>query len=224
MDRQKRIVIWVSAVLVVLVTIMGIWSVATGGPRTNTGLMTDGTTLSTPIDDRDWSRGNINAPVTLVEYSDYQCPACGAYYPLVEEVVAAHPEDLRFVVRHFPLPQHRHALSAAYAAEAAGAQGKFWEMHSKIFEGQREWSLASVPEQIFEQYAEELELDMRQFRSDRASRATKDRVERDLASARDSGVNSTPSFYINGQKVLRNPGNLAEFNALIEEAKNAHAE
>lgn len=214
MDTQKRIVIWTAVVLVLLVTVIGIWkgsSIPTAGaPR-----VID--TLSEAVLPTDWTKGSGTPKVTLVEYSDFQCPACGYYHPIIEEVFAKNTNELAFTYRHFPLPQHKNAPAAAYATEAAGAQGKFWEMHQMIFDNQAEWSESYTAEAIFEGYATELKLDMANYKATRDSQATKDNVAHDIETGKASGVTSTPSFYINGKKIV-NPKSSAELNALIKDA------
>ena len=214
MDTQKRIVIWTAVVLVLLVTVIGIWkgsSIPTAGaPR-----VID--TLSEAVLPTDWTKGSGTPKVTLVEYSDFQCPACGYYHPIIEEVFAKNTNELAFTYRHFPLPQHKNAPAAAYATEAAGAQGKFWEMHQMIFDNQVEWSESYTAEAIFEGYATELKLDMANYKATRDSQATKDNVAHDIETGKASGVTSTPSFYINGKKIV-NPKSSAELKALIKDA------
>lgn len=214
MDTEKRIIIWVSVVLVLAVTVIGVWKGA------NIPTSAKPITLSKLIEavlPTDWTKGAETPKVSLVEYSDFQCPACGAYYPLVEKVFTGNKNSLAFTYRHFPLPQHKNALAAAYAAEAAGAQGKFWQMHEMIFSHQADWSDSDTAEAIFEGYATELKLDMKNFKEVRDSQVTKDNVAHDAKTGTDSGVNSTPSFYINGEKIA-NPRSAEEFDALIKKA------
>ena len=109
-------------------------------------------------------RGKADAPVTLVEFGDYQCPACGAYYPIIEEVLRRYPDKVKLEFHHYPLIQvHPHALKAAKAAEAAGEQGKFWEMHDKLYQNQPIWSRSSNAEAQFLAYAGEIGLDANKF-------------------------------------------------------------
>ncbi len=215
MDTQKRIIIWVSVILVVGITIFAIWNVATsptGIPAQNTqGLLTE------QITDTDWTKGAKNPKITLVEYSDFQCPACGAYYPTIEKVFEEYKDRLSFTYRHFPLPQHKNALFASYASEAAGNQGKFWEMHNIIFEHQSDWSEETSAEKIFEGYAKDIGLDISLFKTDTKSVVTKNNVSHDKETGLSAGVNSTPSFYLNGKK-MQNPRGYEEFKALIEYA------
>ncbi|MBI3634113.1 MAG: DsbA family protein [Candidatus Yonathbacteria bacterium] len=215
MDTQKRIIVWVSVILVVGITIFAIWNVATSPAETpsrnNQGLLME------QVNNTDWTKGSKNPKVTLVEYGDFQCPACGAYYPVVEKVLEEYKDRLSFTYRHFPLPQHKNALNASYAAEAAGKQGKFWEMYTMIFEHQSDWSEETNAGKTFEGYAKSLNLDMIQFATDVNSSTTKDSVAHDKETGLSAGVNSTPSFYLNGKR-MQNPRGYEELKALIEYA------
>lgn len=163
----------------------------------------------------DWVRGTAEAKAVLVEYGDYQCPACAAYHPIVERLVEEFGDRIAFAYRHFPLRSiHRHADLAAQAAEAAGKQGKFWEMHAKLYENQLEWANTSGAREIIIGYAESLGLNRDQFLQDLDSREAKDRVEQDLASAKRLGLNSTPSFFLNGKRI-DNPRTYDDFRNLI---------
>ena len=152
--------------------------------------------LTSPVSARDHAQGPENAPLTLVEYGDYQCPYCGAAYPVVKQVQKALGKKLRFVFRNFPLTQmHPYALVAAEAAEAAALQGKFWEMHDIIYENQS----MLEPEQLLV-WAKELGLDLAKFETAiRKGEVTK-RIKEDRTSGIASGVNGTPCFFINGTR------------------------
>ena len=151
--------------------------------------------LTIPVDDaRDHVQGIAAAPVTLVEYGDYECPYCGQAYPIVKDVQARMGEGLRFVFRNFPIStSHPHAERAAEAAEAAAAQGRFWEMHDLLYERQRH-----LTDDDLHAYAQELGLDVARFDEDLAGNLHADRVHEDFMSGVRSGVNGTPTFYING--------------------------
>jgi len=144
-------------------------------------------------------KGNAEAVVTLTEYSDFQCPACAQFYQVVKDILAEHGEDIRFEYKHFPLISiHPSAVPAAKAAEAAGQQGKFFEMHDKLFENQPVWSATSNPQSYFTRYAQELELDMGLFRQHMKASVIADKVTKEFNEARDLGLASTPSFLLNG--------------------------
>jgi protein-disulfide isomerase len=146
------------------------------------------------VSERDHTQGRSDAPVSLVEFGDYECPFCGRAYWVVKEVREAMGDQLRYVFRNFPLTQiHPRAELAAEAAEAAGAQGKFWEMHDLIYENQDALDLESLAS-----FAAGLGLDTERFLSDLNLRSHAGRVAEDRNSALRSGVNGTPTFFING--------------------------
>jgi Na+/H+ antiporter NhaA len=153
--------------------------------------------LATDVDlEEDHTRGSEDAPVTLVEYGDFECPYCGRAEPIVRELLADVGDEVLFVFRHLPLDDvHPHARLAAEASEAAHAQGKFWEMHDALFDHQD----AMTPRDIL-RYAEELELDVERFRRDLRTHEYAARVARDVESAELSAVSGTPTFFINGMR------------------------
>ena len=152
--------------------------------------------LSLPVGDRDHSQGALDAPVTFVEYGDYECPHCLQAHSIVKEIQERLGDRFRYVYRHFPLRMHHpHAEHAAEAAEAAGAQGKFWEMHDALFEHQ-----GSLSDERLVEYADELGLDVERFKRALAGHHFADRVHEDFRSGVQSGANGTPTFYINGER------------------------
>jgi protein-disulfide isomerase len=165
----------------------------------------------------DWRRGDENAKVVLVEYSDFQCPACGSYYPLVKALHNEYDDSLVVIYRHFPLRQiHANAEPAARAAEAAGKQGKFWEMHDMIFEHQRDWSDSRDAFGIFSSYAFSLGLDTARFTNDFNSLEGQEKIQRDYEGGFRAGVAGTPTFFLNGTKI-QNPRSYDEFKDIISE-------
>jgi protein-disulfide isomerase len=146
--------------------------------------------------ERDHIQGESSAPLTLIEYGDYECPHCAHAHPIVKEIQKTLGKDLCFVFRNFPLTEvHPHAELAAEAAEAAAAQGKFWPMHDAIFEHQPRLSLP-----LMQKLAVELALDPSLFAADLENRSFKDRIHEDFMSGVRHGVNGTPSFFINGER------------------------
>ena len=158
--------------------------------------MNDSATLAPPVSARDHIQGNDDAPVTLVEYADYQCPYCGAAHPVIKRLQKSLGRKLRFVFRNFPLTHsHPYALLAAQAAEAAAQQGKFWEMHDLIFENQE-----NLKPEVLPAWAHKLGLDVNQFAKAVSEGKVTTRIEQDYASGQESGVDGTPSFFINGTR------------------------
>lgn len=154
----------------------------------------DGNRLSLPVGARDHGRGPQTAQVTLVEYGDYQCGRCAQAYVLLQDYQQRQGEALRFVFRHFPQSQiHPQAQNAAEAAEAAGAQNKYWQMHALLFERQQ-----ALENGFLVEYAEALGLDTTRFLREMAQHTYADRVRDDFRSGMQSGVNGTPTFFING--------------------------
>ena len=164
-------------------------------------------------------KGQNKAGVTLLEYGDFECPACKAYYPVVEQIVAKYEEDIQFQFKHFPLVQiHRHAFEGSRAAEAAGRQGKFFEMYALLYENQSAWSSLDNPLQTFVGYATQLQLDTAKFQTDYASGEINDIINADYQEAIKLGAKSTPTFVLNGKKLDKNPESPEAFDKLIADA------
>ena len=152
--------------------------------------------LKPPVNSNDHIQGNANAPVELVEYGDYQCSHCGRAYPIIKRIQQQMGNQLKFVFRNFPLAEsHPDAMNAALAAEAAALQGKFWQMHDIIYENQQ-----ALQEEDLINYAAQIGLDEDQFAADFGREEVEQKVEGDFESGVRSGVNGTPSFFINGEK------------------------
>ncbi|HSX00455.1 MAG TPA: thioredoxin domain-containing protein [Patescibacteria group bacterium] len=162
-------------------------------------------------------QGEGKEGITLIEYGDYQCPYCGQYYPVVKAVQQKYNTQLRFQFRNLPLLQvHQNAFAAARAAEAANIQGKFWQMHDLLYESQSNWSESRTSENIFEQYAAQLGLNVKQFKQDAASAKVNDVINADIAAFLKTGnEESTPAFFLDGKKIQ--PGNkIEDFSKLID--------
>ncbi|WP_299291144.1 thioredoxin domain-containing protein [uncultured Mucilaginibacter sp.] len=152
--------------------------------------------LKTAVSSQDHVQGSSNATIKLVEYGDYQCSYCGEAYPIIKAVQQTLGNDLELVFRNFPLPEvHPDAENAAKAAEAAALQNKFWEMHDMLYENQQQ-----LDEEHLVSFAKKIGLDVNQFKSDMQKSAVSDKIENDFESGVRSGVNGTPSFFINGKK------------------------
>jgi protein-disulfide isomerase len=150
------------------------------------------------------ARGGANAKATIEEYGDYQCPPCGALFHEMKTVEREYGDEMRFVFRHFPLQGHRHALTAAYAAEAAGRQGRFWEMHDMIYQNQLSWSPADDARSVFIQYARNLGLDIDRFLRDMSSPEVAAKVRADYERGVALKVEGTPTVFINGRQLNPN--------------------
>ena len=147
------------------------------------------------------TRGSTKATVTIEEYADFQCPPCAGLSSVVKELEKKNADKLRVVFRHYPLRNHANAVPAALAAEAAGLQGKFWEMHDHLFKNQAGWSKAENPRGLFADYAVALGLDRARFTKDMEDEKLKARVTADQERANSLGVSRTPTIFINGQAI-----------------------
>jgi protein-disulfide isomerase len=221
MPKSKTGPILLIVAAVAVAAVIAIYMSRQGSATPDGSGQSDGTASTTvaPPADGGRVRGAADARITLVEYGDYQCPTCGLYHPILMELLNRYPGKLKLVYHHFPLVQmHSNALGAAIAAEAAGDQGKFWEMHDMLFERQREWGDLQRPnpnaEGVFLQYALQIGLDSNQFMQSIRSPATRDRVLADVTRG-NAIVKGTPTFVLDGQ-VLPNLPNLEWFVDYIE--------
>ncbi|MEO7617450.1 MAG: thioredoxin domain-containing protein [Candidatus Saccharibacteria bacterium] len=194
MSREAKIL---TAILVVVVGGMIGLFIAFGGGGTPATKVTDAGKLT-----RSASHTQGSGKVQIVEFGDYQCPSCGAAYPIIKQLQSENANDISLIFRNFPLPQlHANALTAAEAAEAAGKQGKYFEMHDKLYETQKDWSTLSNPLDTFVSYAKDLGLDQDKFKQDIEAENYKAIIDTDVADGNALGVNATPTFYINGKKM-----------------------
>ena len=211
-ENSKRMK-WIVIFAVLAVVVYGIIK-ANDGPKRVDGPGDEVVALFLTEDE--WIKGNPQAPNVLVEYSDFQCPACRAYHSSVQRLADAFPDELQIVYRHFPLKQtHPNAQLAGQAAEAAGMQGKFWEMHDELFDNQNQWSNERDPQDRFVAYATTIELDVDRFIKDLKSKDARRGVDDDFATGLRASVNSTPSFFLNGQ-LIRPSTDYESFRALIK--------
>lgn len=178
---------------------------------------TKSTDTSTPATQH--VRGATDSKVTLVEYGDFQCPACGQYYPAFEQVYEKYKDKVQFQFRHFPLTSiHPNAFAGSRAAEAASKQGKFYEMYNQLYQNQTAWSESNSPSSYFEKYAKTIGLDVSKFKTDYTSTAINNAVQADISAGNKIDVNSTPTFVLNG-KVIKNPNPTVEaFSKILDEA------
>jgi len=164
----------------------------------------------------DISFGPADAPLSVIEYSDFQCPFCAQYGPILATLREKYGDRVTFVFRFYPLANHEYATISAKAAYAASLQGKFWEMHDLLFENQKEWSESADPRPLFDSYAESLGLDLDTFHADADAQSTTDFITRQAAEGKKGGVTHTPWFVVGDSVVL--PRSLEEFDKLIQEA------
>jgi len=169
-------------------------------------------------------RGNANAPVTVEEFGDFQCPSCGTYYPELKKIEAEFGDRLRVIFRENPLvPMHEHSLLAAQAAEAAGLQGedKFWAMHDKLYENQTTWTPAKDLVPIFVDYAKQIGLNPDQFMKDLNGEKVAQRIFQDGKRSHALGIRSTPTFFVNGKEATGDQWKPDGLRAMINEALKA---
>ena len=206
-QRFKRIVGWLLGAAAVIGLIVFFKFAFTPTGENNDPVMTQ-------VAADDWVKGASESANLLVEYADFQCPACAEYYPIVKRL-GEERTDVRIAYRHLPLRTiHTNAQLAAQAAEAAGIQEKFWEMHNTLYENQTEWAEQKEPTEQFVLYAESLALDTDQFRADLTSDAVKQKVDSAYDNAVRFGIDSTPTFFLNGKRVQ--PRNYDGFVDLLE--------
>ena len=199
---MKRSLPFIIIVVVLLAGVAAAWlfvrSSRPTGPSTNTSTAGN----EAPGADPPHIRGNQNAPVTLEEFADFQCSSCGAYYPELKKIESEYGDRLRVIFREYPLypTPHKHALIAAQAAEAAGLQGRFWEMHDKLYETQKAWSEAVDVMPLFIDYAKQIGLDTDRFSRDLSGEVVAARIFQDGRRAHALGVSVTPTFFINNKE------------------------
>ncbi len=176
-----------------------------------------GTVNNDPIELVQKVKGNPEAEVVLSEYSDFQCPACAAFQPVLNDVMEQYGDQLRLEYNHFPLISiHRNAEQAARASEAAGVQGQFWEFHDLLFERQQTWSQSINPRTVFIGYAEELGLNVEQFTRDLDNRNIREAVQNEMRAGRELSITGTPTFFLNGE-----PMQYETFNDFVTEIERA---
>jgi protein-disulfide isomerase len=202
--------IWMGAIILVLIAAMFFAVRGTAGPKPVFDLNI--------ISSTDHVEGAASSSVVIIEYSDFECPACRNYYFMMRELMVEFGSKVTFVYRNFPLTEiHQNAEPAARAAEAAGKQGKFWEMHDLLFEKQDEWAKAVDPEQMFESYATLLGISISQFKTDIVSKEMINFVKEQRANAIRLGLQGTPTFFVNG-KQIQNPSTIDAFKEVINSA------
>lgn len=208
----KKIGIWAGAIIITILAVGGLVllvNTPTEAPKALKALP--------EITNSDIQVGSPSAKVTLVEYADFQCPACAAYGKLIKQLLSERGDKILYAYRNFPLPQHQNAKVAAYAAYASHLQGKFMDMDSLLYENQKDWTALGDPSNTFKDYAKKIGLDMTQFEKDFNADSTRKFVEDQQNAGYKLGIASTPTFFING-KQIDSPTNYEEFRKLIDDA------
>ncbi|MFZ3020132.1 MAG: thioredoxin domain-containing protein [Minisyncoccia bacterium] len=187
--------------------------------RNSSSTTTSTTDLSKyPVLATDHILGNMNAKVIIVEYGDFQCPACATYASLLKQAFEIYKGQVAIVFRHFPLLEiHNNALASAMAAEAAGTQGKFFEMLDALYLNQRDWELDVNPQEKFNAYAKQIGLDVVKFEIDSKSKTAEDVVKAGRLEAQNLNLSGTPTLFVNG-KLIKLPSSGTEFQQIIETA------
>lgn len=211
----KKAGIIIGTVLVVVISIVGLVKLAgSSGPSSSSGISVP------PVSKSDITKGDPKSKVTLIEYADFQCPACAAYHPLVNQLLADFNGKVFYVYRMFPLPTlHKNALISSQAGYAAYKQGKFFQMDDYLFNKQTEWADLSDPTTSFTDYAKLLKLDVNKFTTDMNSDEAKNYVADSENQATSAGVNATPTFFVNGRQIT-NPASYDEFKKIIQDELN----
>lgn len=217
MKREGIILGGIGLVTLIIVVVAALFLSGPSSSQKSSTKVTDTALLFGAKEQRE-EAGTPSAKVTIVEFGDFQCPACGVVYPVVKKIKSDYKDKIYLVFRNFPLPQHKNGQVSAQAAFAAGLQGKFWEMHDRLYASQLEWSEKSGDEtkKIFREYAEDLGLDMAKFNEAFDSNAGSAKIQKDQNDGYQMGVDSTPTFFINGEKF---PGGMSydQFKKLIDD-------
>src|SRR6267143_2843355 len=216
---MKRFLPFVIIIVVLGGALATAWIFLRSSRQSGTSTNTQNPGSEAPGADPPHVRGNPNAPVTLEEFADFQCPSCGAYYPELKKIEAEFGDRLRVIFRERPLvPTHEHALIAAQAAEAAGVQGRFWEMHDKLYENQKAWSEVKDVVPLFVDYAKQIGLDPDRFMRDQHDEVVAARIFQDGKRAHALGIDSTPTFFVNGSEAKGESGKPDGLRAMINQA------
>lgn len=230
---DKKFIGIIAALVVVFIGAIFIF----GGEESSSGFIGDpmqvqtGEGSETPVQPADHFKGDPSAAVTFIEYADFECPACAGFHSVVKQIEEVYGDQIVMVFRHFPLSTiHPNAVAAHRAAEAAGQQGKFWEMHDLLYENQQVWARQasgadiSAAKDVFENYAEQLGLNIDQFNADSDSPAVLDYISSHQDSGNQLGITGTPTVYINGEEISAR--SFEEISSIIDEilAESAPAE
>ena len=206
---------FLAIIAVIIIVLVGIFAL-TGNKSSNSGGKSSSGKPTSHIE------GNDKSGVTLVEYGDFECPFCEEAYPVVKQTVSQFNDQISFQFRNFPLVSiHQNAFAGARAAEAAGLQGKYFQMHDLLYDNQNQWAQSSNPTTYFNQYAKQLGLNVTQFKKDYGSTAVNDAINADMAAGNKLGVNATPTFYLNGKQINLNPEDQSSVKAFAQQIQAA---
>lgn len=211
MNREAKIISAIGGVFLIIFASLIFLATKPGKPQAPEPPI-DTTALIKP--DSHQTLPNSSPPVTIIEFGDFQCPSCAVAHATVKELLKAYEGKINFVFKHFPLPSHNNSQISAQAAEAAGEQGKFWEVYDKLYENQDTWSNLSSPLDAFVQYAKELGLDADKFKKAVEDKKFQNIINADLADGNLSRVTATPTFFVNGERIVGAP-TLEQFKAII---------
>lgn len=203
MTKEAKTLITIG-IVTLIVLIGGVFLLNRGAPSpSNTGANVPANSPLLVRSNSDKTASDSAQPkVTVVEFADYECSACGEANPIIQQILKNYDGKINFVFRNFPLPQHQNSMIAAEVAEAAGEQGKFWEMHDKLYETQNDWSNSNNPLELFISYAKDMGLDTAKIRNEVSANKFSAKIQQDIADATALGINETPTFFINGQELL----------------------
>jgi protein-disulfide isomerase len=225
MLKDKGLIIGIIATAILIAGGVFLMTRGNSSPATPTGaqispdiLVPKGDYVTGGIMNGNYLPATSSAKVTLVEFGDYECPACGEYNSLVKELLTDFTGQINYVFRNFPLSQHTNAQISSQAAEAAGLQGKFWQMHDKLYETQKDWSTSSDAKSIFIAYAQGLSLNIDKFKTDIDSQAVKDKIQSDANDGNLVKLTETPTFYLDGVKITNLTGNYADLKNVVGSA------
>ena len=211
--KLKKYSIWLGAAVLVILAIMGLyWLAVAPAPSSQ-----DKAVNVAPITKRDITEGNTQAKIILIEYADFQCPACAAYHPIINQLLATYKDKIYYAYRMFPLTNiHPNSHISAQAAYAAFKQGAFFQYDDYLFNNQNEWADLGDPTTAFSDYAKILKLDVNKFKIDMNSDEAKKYVNDSEQEALTEGMNATPTFILNGNKIT-NPSSYDDFKKLIDD-------
>ncbi|MBI4068079.1 DsbA family protein [Candidatus Kaiserbacteria bacterium] len=216
---STRTQIWLAVGFAVLITALTITATVLSKGKTGQDAVSGSTAPA--LTETDWTRGNKQAKVTLTEYGDFQCPACAQYEPIMQKLESEYGDRVLFGFRNFPLYQvHKYAGISAQAAEAAGLQGKYWEMHDLLYANQSKWSVMGSEKEVtnlFNTYAQQISIDTTRFLADLDAKAVRDKIQSDASAGSTADVNHTPTFFLNNTQIP-NPQSYEQFKSVLDAA------